>query len=342
VRLIPRGILRKGALTVVGVGAVGFVRRFGSALCVVVVALAATTAARAQCVLPYQLTNADLSDGAKLTANFNALAECISAQNATNAIAHNAGNGRIGGTGPLNDGQLVVGSSGSAPQAATIAPGAGIAVANGPGTITISATSGGANTPLYRQVMSDTPTSTGTGLANWLNQGSASVSDSAVGICIDAPSSGSSANLTGRYKSAPATSYAITILLAATRTGGTSPNGVGIGWYDGTAKLHVLSYQVSNGVPFLTVNKWNSVTSFSASDATNATTALPQPIWLRISDDGTNVTFAFSQDGSNFVSVYSIAKASGFLGSSGYSNVIFFVDPRSSRTLGTVMSWTQS
>jgi hypothetical protein len=298
--------------------------------------------ANAQCTLPFALTNGSLSDATQLMANFQAVAKCINPGGSTNAIQTRAANGTLAGVGPLANGQLIIGSTGSAPQAQTLGAGAGIAIANSPGNITVTATSGLPGAGVYRQVMSATPTSSGTGLTTWLNQGSATVSDSAVGICLTAPTSGTSTNLTGRYMAAPTTPYTFTALIAATRMS-TSFAGTGIGWYDGSAKLHVISYSINNGaLPYLLVNKWNSVTSFSASDYTSNQNAFAQPIWLQISDNGTNVSFRFSQDGYNFVQVFSVAKSSGFLGASGYSNVIFFVDPRGGQSLNTIMSWTQS
>jgi hypothetical protein len=191
--------------------------------------------------------------------------------------------------------------------------------------------------------MSATPTSAFTGLGTWLNQGTSVVSDSAVGICIDAPPTAGTASLVGRFKAVPSTPYTIKALVAGTRSSN-SYNEVGVGWYDGTAKLHLISITTTGGgANSMTVTRWNSVTSFNTSDYSSAVNAYAQPIWLQIQDDGTNVSFAFSQDGANFLPVYSVAKASGFLGASGYSNLVFFVDPRgTSRTLGTLMSWSEN
>jgi hypothetical protein len=293
-------------------------------------------AASAQCALPYQLTNSQLGDATKVMANFKALVRCFAPGGATNSIEYKAPGSGLGGVGPLANGQLVVGVTGAAPQATTLTAGSSVAIINGAGGITIS------RTGLYSQVMSATPTSALTGLTNWLNQGSAVVSDSAVGVCIDSPTGGLSVNTVGRYGAAPTPPYKITALIAATRSS-TSYNGVGIGWYDGTNKLHILSYVTNNGgVPYFGVIKNNTPTSLNGNDFISAINAFSQPVWMQIADDGTNVSFGFSQDGSNFVTLFSVAKASGFLGASGYSNVIFFVDPRASRTLGTLMSWTQS
>lgn len=293
-------------------------------------------AAAAQCALPHQLTNSQLSDATKVMANFKALVRCFAPGGATNSIEYKAPGTGLGGAGPLTNGQLVIGATGGAPQAKTLTAGTNIAIANGAGTITISTTG------LFGEVMSPTPTSATTGLTNWLNQGSAVVSDSAVGVCIDSPTGGLSVNTVGRYGAAPTAPYKITALIAATRSS-SSYNGVGIGWYDGTNKLHMLSYITNNGgVPYFGVVKNNSPTSHNGNDFVGAINAISQPVWMQIADDGTNVSFAFSQDGVSFLTLFSVAKASGFLGASGYSNVIFFVDPRASRTLGTVMSWTQS
>jgi hypothetical protein len=184
--------------------------------------------------------------------------------------------------------------------------------------------------------MSTTPTAANTGLSTWHNQNSNSVSDSAVGVCINASTTGA---ITGRTKASPGTPYTITALIAVTRNA-SGFAGAGIGWTDGT-KLHVLSLVSDNGLEsYLEVEKWTNDTTFSANDFTGQHSALQQFIWMRIRDDGTNVTFSYSNDGANFLTAFTVAKASGFLGSSGYSNVIFFANPQSAE-LVTLMSWTQ-
>src|SRR5690348_8074680 len=108
-----------------------------------VVALAAllvgSGVAQAQCALPYTINNGDNADASKLMANFNALVSCMSPGGSANAVQYNAGSGTFGGTGPLANGQLVIGSTGNAPQAGTLTAGTGIAITNQPGAITITA-----------------------------------------------------------------------------------------------------------------------------------------------------------------------------------------------------------
>src|SRR5439155_20889492 len=123
---------------------------------------------------------------------------------------------------------------------------------------------------LYRQVMSATPTSANTGLTTWFNQGTAVVTDSSVGLSIDAPPSGSAGNLTGRFMTAPTPPYTIKALIAATRNSNNF-SCVGIGWYDGTAKFHLINYATFNGgSPYLEVFKWTGATSFVGSDFVSA------------------------------------------------------------------------
>src|SRR5262249_54731638 len=145
-----------------------------------------------QCALPYQLTNGQTADATQVMANYNALVNCLAAAapaGSTNALQTNGGNGTFGSVGPLTNGQDVIGSTGNAPQAATLMAGPGITITNAPGSVTVSA-GGGSASGLYNQVMSPTPTSASTGLTNWLNRGSATVSDSVVGVCVNAPSFG--------------------------------------------------------------------------------------------------------------------------------------------------------
>lgn len=300
--------------------------------------------ADAACTLPFQLTNGQSADATQVMANFNALVACLNngvPGGSTNAIQYNAGSGTLGGVGPLTDGQLVIGTTGGAPQAQTLTAGPGITVTNGPGAITIG-TAGLNGAGLYHQIMSATPTSASTGLTNWLNQGSAAVADSAVGISITVQPSGTSANLTGRFMAAPTPPYKITALIAATRSSN-SFSGVGIGWYDGVGKLQTIFFTTNNGGGnIIQLINWNSITSNTVVSQT-FNNAYSQPIWLQIQDDGTSVTLGVSQDGANFLSFPSIVKSSGFLGANGYSNIGFFINPQGGGlTFGTLMSWTRN
>ena len=143
---------------------------FVSSLSFICLLFSGLNPASAQCVLPFQLTNGQTADATQVMANYNALIGCLGSGGATNSVQYNAGSGGFGGVGPLTDGPLVVGSTGNPPQAQTLTAGAGIAITNAPGSVTIAATGGQGGTGLYRQVMFATPTLASTGLNNWLNQ----------------------------------------------------------------------------------------------------------------------------------------------------------------------------
>ena len=187
------------------------------------------------------------------------------------------------------------------------------------------APSGGGGSGLYSSVLSGTPTSAGTGLTTWLNQGSATVADSDAGICVNAPSA-NSFNFVGRYKAAPSTPYTVTALVALTTVPAGHAPSAALGWYDGSDKLHTIGLLNNTGSAHWTieVDKASGPTSFSAADFSTSTQGIVGPqCWLQIEDDGTDVYFRFSNDGANFLEVFSVAKSSGYLGSDGYSNIIF-------------------
>lgn len=311
------------------------------AFCFILFALAGMNGGQASCALPNQIANGQIADASKIMGNYNALVDCITTgapAGTTGSVQYNAGNGALGGVGPLTNGQLVIGSTGNAPQAATLAGGNGITITNGPGAITISSASG-AGSGLYSQVMSATPQSGWTGLSNWLNQSSATVTDSPVGIAIRAPSSGNNDNISGRFMAAPTPPYRIRALIAATRNS-TGYGSVNLGWYDGTNKMILESYTIAGGnSPKLIVNTWNSPTSYNGQVFESAANAFSQPIWLEIADDGNSISAGFSQDGANFITLYTVAKSSSFLGGAGFNNVVFSVNPHGGQAIGTLMSW---
>lgn len=66
-----------------------------------------------------------------------------------NAVATYGTGGSVGETGPLTDGQLIIGSTGVAPVATTLTPGSGVSIVNAAGSITISAAAGEASISKY-------------------------------------------------------------------------------------------------------------------------------------------------------------------------------------------------
>lgn len=114
---------------------------------------ASATPALAACTVPNTITNGQVADASQVMANFNALQACSNAQapaGSVNSVQYNADGVHFGASGPLTDGQLVIGSTGNPPQAATLTAGAGIAITNSSGAVTITAVGSGGVLPSIR------------------------------------------------------------------------------------------------------------------------------------------------------------------------------------------------
>jgi hypothetical protein len=140
----------------------------------------------------------------------------------------------------------------------------------------------------------------------WRNQGGASLVTTSGGIFLKAPTNGSH-SFRIREKAAPSTPYTITALIIPF-TLNVDYQLVGIGWNDGT-KLAVFGvFSSASSGNLLQSSKYATVTGASAGDY--AFLLLPQggPIWLRITDNGTNRICSYSFDGENFIQVHSVSR----------------------------------
>jgi Collagen triple helix repeat (20 copies) len=240
--------------------------------------------------------------------------------------------GATGNTGPTGapGSATNTGATGPAGAAGVTGP-TGPTGNTGPTGTAGSATNTGATGPtgassagsgLYASQMSSVPSASSTGFNTWINQGSSTVSDTAVGICVIGAPSSSNSNLALRSKTAPSTPYKVKALMAVAQNN-SSFGGLLLGWSDGT-KIHGLTYNSDSGSQYqFTVGKFTNATTFSANDLVQSANGPSQPVWMQLHDDGTNVTFSYSQDGLNFFDLFTVTKASGFLGSSGYTNIVF-------------------
>lgn len=205
---------------------------------------------------------------------------------------------------------------------------------------------GGGGGGLYSGSISSVPTSAGTGLSTWLNQGTATIADRANGITLANASLGGTDSAACRRK-APALSppYTVSALLGLTAsTIGATQNGLsaGIGWTDLT-KLHVVNIAYSNGwLPV--VQKWTTATAVGANDFVGVVNVIPEPmIWFHIVDDVTNVKFGYSRSGDpeDAHVLFSVAQASGHLGAAGYSNLLFYGNARQADIRVALMAWLE-
>lgn len=111
--------------------------------------------------------------------------------------------------------------------------------------------------------------------------------------------------------------------------------GTAFGFSDGTKfHLFVLHHNSAN----LEQQTWsNSTTRVSATTLANT----QQPsfngigFWLGMRHDASNVFFEFSADGVNFATIFTVSKASGYLGSSGYTSAFVGIFTQNTDAGGT-------
>jgi hypothetical protein len=146
------------------------------------------------------------------------------------------------------------------------------------------------------------------------------------------------------YKTAPTPPYTLTVKLAATYTS-SGYAGASVGWYDGSSKLHLFALVANAGAaPRLEFQKWSDPGTFVANDntwANNSTNqGLSYPLWLQINDTGGNLNLLFSQDGGSFTQLGNYAKSAAYLGSSGYSNLVFGLNLCENIVGATLQQWS--
>ena len=200
---------------------------------------------------------------------------------------------------------------------------------------------GGGVGGLWSGSMSAVPSSSNTPFTNWANQHSATVADSGAGIAITQASTGSTDRMAIRYGAVPAsTPYTLTALLAVTGMGvNTGNRSATFGWYDGSSKAQCfrLLYN-SNAAIGLLVTRFNGLDSATSNDF-GSTASVSNPCWLRLRNDGTNVYWEASLDGVNFLTLFQQALASSYLGSTGYTNVMFGNQANGSTVIATLLSY---
>ncbi len=182
-------------------------------------------------------------------------------------------------------------------------------------------------------------------LSTWVNQGSATVTTTNGGIVLFGPGTGNTNNTVLRVKTAPSTPYTVTAALipsfpmrnflqagiAFRESSSGKLQNVGVG-YNGTLTP---TYQIQ-------VEKWTTAT---ASSAAYLAVGVPQahPIFLRITDNGTNRISSFSFDGINFTQIHTISRTD-FLTA---DQVGFFVMSQNAATpnygvYNTLLSWLET
>lgn len=193
----------------------------------------------------------------------------------------------------------------------------------------------GVTPSLFDGVMSIRPTQSNTGLSTWLNQGAAVATDSAAGLNVKSTNTTQFRSL---RKAVPTAPYTIRALVALNSTQAAFAGAL-FGWTDLT-KYHVWLIQSTTGI---LVTKFSGPGTFVANDLVINDSGIQVPrLWLEIKDDGTNVVFSMSADGDQFIPRFTVSKASGYLGSTGYTNIVFGASCSGVAANATLLSYSQT
>lgn len=169
---------------------------------------------------------------------------------------------------------------------------------------------------------------------SWRNQGGATETVGANSRYLLAPA-GSGNNVRGREIACPSTPYSISIGIVPVTF--YNYNTCGLYVTDGTKLVCLALTTPSNG--YLNVDEYASVSSFGA-NLVNPQCMPITPTFLKVVDDGTNLTWKYSPDGSNWVQIYQ-ASRTAYLSSP--TDVGFFAESNSSSyPCGILLvSWAQ-
>jgi hypothetical protein len=200
---------------------------------------------------------------------------------------------------------------------------------------------------------------------SWLNQGSAAVTQGSGVVAITAHSAGGT-SVRGRYKAIPSTPFTITMGLVPffpVATFLTNLAFIGLGAYEsGTGKIvvHVasnLDFGSGNALQgcFAVQGYTNSTTSntnyaqhkggtnFNALGLANFIPPFGSIVWLRMFDNGTNVTYSYSWDKITWVTLVTQTRTTGFTTAPDKVGLFFTLQSGSISTplLGWVVAWEE-
>jgi len=286
-------------------------------LLICTLAMSVSSPVMATCSVPNILSNGQTADATQLMQNFSAVATCADASAASgdqNTVQFKTSGGNLSGI-ALSDGQLAIGTTGAAPQAKTLTAGPGIAITAAPGGITISATgNGSANAvdwlneaaiirPLATNfsLVTSTAAPAGASLVATVRGMALTTASVANGTGVMAetatPSSHWQATMLAVY-SGPLSTYSLPAI--AVRDSITH-RAVEFGISGMSASAYQFSYARSVGGQGLdTVVAQTAVTDIGLPPPS-------QPIWSRLTYDGTNLSWSFSRDGEVFSTAFTVS-----------------------------------
>lgn len=178
----------------------------------------------------------------------------------------------------------------------------------------VPAASSGGSLPAWLAASPDAPPATAgslddeflgasldTGRWTWVNQGSVTSSQANSILRLYCPKA-SGDNKHCIVQTAPATPWESTMKLWFLAPGGTTYPIGGAVLRDSSGKLIAYDYEWTTGIR---IARYNSPTSFNANTFNFSSPGyLSLPYYLKIKDDGTNLTYSYSMDGSAFLQLF--------------------------------------
>ena len=163
------------------------------------------------------------------------------------------------------------------------------------------------------------PTKAGTTFTQTpIGAGSPTVVDNALGILVTA---GGSLGALAVSTTIPSTPYSLTMRLRAGPESSIVPF---MGWSDGTKCMLGYAGKIAEASAGQhVVISESSLGVFVGTLATVTCGVIGSDLIQRIRDDGTNVIWSRSFDGVTFTNTYSVAKSASYLGSSGFTRMVF-------------------
>jgi hypothetical protein len=244
-------------------------------------------------------------------------------------IANRPAAGNAGRLFYATDTQLLYRDNGAAWESYSAPPGAGGTV-NGSG--------------LFSGLTTSVPTRAATGLTTAYNQsGTYAVADNSNGIGLSdtVGVSSSALNLEGQLGAYPATPFTRTALFSLPPS---AANYIGAALVIADSPTGKALYGGSffNSSPTFWspgISQANSPTSWDANVSSLPYGPFPF-VWMKLVDDGTNIEFFVSSDGVMFVPIgTAIAKASSWLGASGFNYLGFAISTQGGPSISTLMTW---
>lgn len=175
----------------------------------------------------------------------------------------------------------------------------------------------------------------------WVNQSTATATSLPGGAILLDTQAAAGVSLNGLFKSAPSTPYTIEAAVVFRFRSAAGAVRCGLGFRESsTGKITGMGTRVP---PEISYNSWYNPTSYQA-DANNYSIGTTQQVllWLKITNDNTNLTYSWGATPYSYLQNTTQAKAAFF--TTGPDQVGFYCDSNSSSTVQSMvlLSWKQS